>query len=113
LSAACSVYSRVFACTGGIFVPGEPKTKKSRRNVRLTTAGFLGVDFVHEQLTPRHGDADDPFLYALLLLSCFTRYHMGEERLISPTGKGCYAASARAVFVSDPNKCKCCLRYRC
>jgi hypothetical protein len=25
------VYSRALACTGGIFVPGEPKTKKSRR----------------------------------------------------------------------------------
>src|SRR5215217_7673589 len=32
------MYSRALACTGGIFVPGEGKTKKSRRSVRLTTA---------------------------------------------------------------------------
>jgi hypothetical protein len=31
-------------------------------------------------------------MYALLLLSCFARYYMGEEGLISPIGKGCYAA---------------------
>ena len=40
MSAACSVYSRALACTGGVFVPGEPKTKKSRRSVRLTTAAL-------------------------------------------------------------------------
>jgi hypothetical protein len=34
------MYSRALACTGGIFVPGEPKTKKSRRSVRLTTAAL-------------------------------------------------------------------------
>jgi hypothetical protein len=76
-----------------LFAAGYDYSRKLKPALfEYVTVGFPGGGFVPKQLASGHGDADDHCLYALLLLSCFARYYMGEEGLISPIGKGCYAA---------------------